>query len=201
MSVWMDNLASGSGAMLAAFDDWGILIFVIIAILSNLFGGKKKQQEEEPWEPEEQPLPQPGGTSSPSNLEEELRRLLSGGSGQQQPAPPVEEPLPPVLEEPPVLQSASPTPEPHWEPEPVVETASPLPLREAKEAYQQASHLHKAVAERMERVHTHHAAPAASTDAAPGELREVITMVRQPKTARQAIVASVILGSPKGLGI
>ena len=199
MSVWMDNFATGPGPMLAGFDDWGILIFVIIAVLSNLFGGKKKQQEEEPWEPEEQPSPQPG-TSSPSNLEEELRRLLSGGSSQQ-PAPPVEEPLPPVLEEPSVLQSASPTPEPDWEPEPVVETASPLPLREAKEAYQQASHLHKAVAERMERVHTHHAAPAASTDAAPGELREVITMVRQPKTARQAIVASVILGSPKGLEI
>ena len=188
MSVWMDNLATGSGAMLAAFDDWGILIFVIIAILSNLFGGKKKKEEEQPWEPEEQPSPQPGA-AKPSSLEEELRRLLSGGSGQQ-PAPPVEEPLPPVL------QPASPIPEPQWEPEPVVETA--LPLHEAKEAYQQASHLHEAVAKKM---HTHHAAPVATTEAVSGELREVITMVRQPKTARQAIVASVILGSPKGLEI
>jgi type IV secretory pathway VirB10-like protein len=186
----MDNLATGSGSLLAAFDDWGILIFVIIAILSNLFGSKKKQQEEEPWEPEEQSPPQP--EASPSNLEEELRRLLSGGSDKQ-PAPPVEEPLPPVL------QSASPAPEPQWEPEPVVETTSPL--HEAREAYQQASQLHESVAERMEQVHTHSAAPAASTDAASGELREVITMVRQPKTARQAIVASVILGSPKGLEI
>lgn len=197
MSVWMDNFATGPGAMLAGFDDWGILIFVIIAVLSNLFGGKKKQQEEEPWGPEEQPSPQPG-TSSPSNLEEELRRLLSGGSSQQ-PAAPVEEPLPPVLEEPPVLQSATPTTEPQWEPEPVVETASPL--HEAKDAYQQASHLHDDVAEQMKQKHTPHAAPAASTDAASSELREVITMVRQPKTARQAVVASVILGSPKGLEI
>ena len=79
----------------------------------------------------------------------------------------------------------------------MVETASPL--HEAKEAYQRASHLHEAVAERM---HTHHhAAPVHTADAASGELSEVITMVRQPKTARQAIVASVILGSPKGLEI
>jgi hypothetical protein len=51
-------------------------------------------------------------------------------------------------------------------------------------------------------MHTHHhAAPVHTADAASGELSEVITMVRQPKTARQAIVASVILGSPKGLEI
>ena len=187
MSVWMDNLATGSGAMLAGFDDWGIVIFVIIAILSNLFGKKKKKEEEQSGE---QPPPQPEA-SKPSSLEEELRRLLSGGSGQQ-PSTPVEETLPPVL------QSESPPTEPQWEPEPVVETASPL--NEAKEAYQQASQLHEAVAERMKQVHTSHA-PTATVDAVSGELREVITMVRQPKTARQAIVASVILGSPKGLEI
>ena len=195
MIAWMDNLAACSGTMQAALDDMGFLIFVIIAILAQLFGKKKKEEEEQPWESGEQPPPQQG-TSGPSNLEEELRRLLSGGSDQQ-PAPPVEEP--PELVAPPVIQSASPTPEPEWEPEPVVETATPL--HEAKEAYQQASQLHESVAERMKQVHTHHAAPVATTDATSVELREVIMMVRQPKTARQAIVASVILGSPKGLEI
>ena len=197
MVIWGDNLEAYSGSMLAALEDMGWLIFVIIAILSQLFGGKKKQEEEQPLESGEQPPPQQGA-SKPSNLEEELRRLLSGGSDQQ-PMPPVEEP--PELVAPPVIQSASPTPEPEWEPEPVVETATPL--HEAKEAYQQASQLHESVAERMKQVHTHHAAPVAitDTDATSVELREVITMVRQPKTARQAIVASVILGSPKGLEI
>ena len=195
MSVWMDNLATGPGTMQAGLDDMGFLIFVIIAILVQLFGKKKKEEEEQPRELEERQPPQ-AGASKPSSLEEELRRLLSGGSDQQ-PASPVEEP--PELVAPPVIQPASPTPEPEWEPEPVVETATPL--HEAKEAYQQAGQLHEVVAERMKQVHTHHAASVATTDATSVELREVITMVRQPKTARQAIVASVILGSPKGLEI
>ena len=194
MFAWMDNLATCSGTMLAAWDDMGWIIFVIIAILSSLFGGKKKKEEGQPRELEERQPPQVGA-SGPSSLEKELRRLLSGGSDQR-PEPPVEEP--PELVAPPVIQSASPIPEPEWEPEPVVKTATSL--HEAKEALQRASQLHEVVAERMKQVHTHHAAPVASADIS-GELREVITMVRQPKTARQAIVASVILGQPKGLEI
>ena len=45
MFAWMDNLATFSGTMLAALDDIGIIIFVIIAILSSLFGKKKKEEE------------------------------------------------------------------------------------------------------------------------------------------------------------
>jgi len=43
MFAWMENLVPCSGTMLAALDDMGWLIFVIIAILSSLFGGKKKE--------------------------------------------------------------------------------------------------------------------------------------------------------------
>jgi hypothetical protein len=189
MFAWMENLVPCSGTMLAALDDMGWLIFVIIAILSSLFGGKKKK-EEQPWEEDEQQQPQTGKTG-PSNLEEELRRMLTGGSAQE-PPPPV------VVSAPPVLEPAWDPPKP--EPKPVVvKTASPL--HEAQAAYEKASHLKEAVAKRMEQSHRHHATPVATTEISSAELREVIAMVRQPKTARQAIVASVILSSPKGLEI
>ena len=117
--------------------------------------------------------------------------MLTGGSAQE-PPPPV------VVSAPPVLEPAWEPPKP--EPKPVVvKTASPL--HEAQAAYEKSSHLKEAVAKRMEQSHRHHATPVATTGISSAELREVIAMVRQPKTARQAIVASVILSSPKGLEI
>jgi hypothetical protein len=189
MFAWMENLVPCSGTMLAALDDIGWLIFVIIAILSSLFGGKKKK-EEQPLKGDEQQPQQPGKTG-PSSLEEELRRMLTGGSDQE-PPPPV------VVSAPPVLEPAWEPPKP--EPKPVVvKTASPL--HEARATYEKASHLSEAVAQRMEQAHRHYATPVATEEISSAELREVIAMVRQPKTARQAIVASVILSSPKGLEI
>ena len=41
----LHHLAGAKGTMLAALDDIGIIIFVIIAILSSLFGKKKRRRK------------------------------------------------------------------------------------------------------------------------------------------------------------
>ncbi|MBO34895.1 MAG: hypothetical protein CMO64_01695 [Verrucomicrobiales bacterium] len=203
------------------------LLFVGFFVLSNVFGGKKKTPEEEEQEMAEferlmeeektAQAEQPQGSgqvraqkqaqppqlaaqpTSPSpvaqttaapDLKTELERLMRGVAPQPvQPEPTTTAPQH-FFEEPP-------TP-------PVVEERESPPLTAAKDAYTEASKLHERVVERMEgvseSVRHHTVAPTGDSVLQPQAIQDAVAMVRRPEGARQAIIASVILGSPRALG-
>src|SRR2546422_5903785 len=77
-------------------------------------------------------------------------------------------------------------------------------LKESAAAYQRASHLHEGVAEHLKRVEemTEHHPGKVPTAHRPGfsaEAAQTIALIRNPRTARKAIIASLIFGPPKAL--
>jgi hypothetical protein len=167
--------------------------------------------------------PRPAATT---DWEEELRRLLSGEPPVTKPPPvptPQPTPAPPPIR-PVVIQAPKPVPVPSpvTGAPPVVRTIPPplagtvmaearksvevqLPtLKESVTAYQRAGHLQaqgierlKHVAEMSER-HVASAPAAHRTTVSPDAVR-TIALIRNRNTVRQAIVAAMILGAPKGL--
>ena len=75
-------------------------------------------------------------------------------------------------------------------------------LRESQTAYQRASSLETAVQTKLDAVRpggTHALVPESGRGAArSAELAQVLSSLKHPRTARQAILASVILGPPRG---
>ncbi len=210
--------------MLAAMpllaDSWESLIaFVVIIVLSALSNWIKQRKGQPVEPPEEEPpgtpwRPAPSHPETektppaPFDLERELRRMFG------------EEP-PPPQPPPPEIVPAEPAAAPH--PPPVLagfppQTAAPsvaMPgeavspelakLAEARAAMERAASLDEAALARLE------AAKALTEQAraeapqlhrmfrrAP-EVTAVLEALRTPRTARQAILAAVILGPPKAL--
>ncbi|MBI2924316.1 MAG: hypothetical protein HYY24_01275 [Verrucomicrobia bacterium] len=173
------------------------------------------------------PAPPPLAANPPSappptpkalGWEEELRRLLQGESA---PAPPP----PPVIQVPPAPARPIPTtppPKPVHAPRPFV-TPKPSPvlmpaaaseeegprhsiaeLRESTAAYQRASHIDQLAGHHLRHAdqRTEQPAPAPPTahrSAPAAEITQTVALLRHPRTARQAIVASMVIGPPKGL--
>ena len=76
-------------------------------------------------------------------------------------------------------------------------------MRESAAAYQRAEQLDQAVAARLQEISKH---PVQATSVEhlikrSAEVEQVVALLRRPQTARQAIVASVILGPPKALEV
>jgi hypothetical protein len=187
-----------------------LVVFVVIAVVSSFF--KKKSESEETWElpPELKPrrdeLP-PLQRPAASRWEEELRRTL-----QQHPAPaappPIVQPLPPrevrpvyrhvhedpTAEEAPHIQVALPVPPPFTE-----HVFQPLPgLMESTQRYAQAATLEERVQKHMQSVSGQRVGTTSvqHTELAP-EVRGLVDSFRNPKGARSAILASIILGPPR----
>ena len=157
----------------------------------------------------------PPRPSMAANWEEELRRLLSGETATPKPPPAAAPPIRPV-----VIQQEHPASRPVSVPPPVrplapsppaqprmvaAHTAPDLPvLTESRTAYQRASHLPDEVAQHLKRVDQmveRHLIkpPAAHRQAVSVEAARTISMIRNPATARQAIIASIVFGPPKAL--
>lgn len=203
-------------------NSWESLIaFVVILLLSGISSWLRQRKappperlEEEPERPA--PIPpwarRPGTPEeTPSrqpefDLERELRRLF-GEEEVKPPPPPVvvvtpREAPPPPPPPPPPLQPASPAP-----PAPSRESS---PLAQAELAYQRASGVDAEALARLEaaraRVEAEKALAAARHAALPirpsgrtPEVEAVLASLRSPLTARQAVLASIILGPPKAL--
>ena len=163
--------------------------------------------------------------NQPSNWEEELKRLLEGKppldgtvSAPPPPPPPIIRRTPPPVPAPVSRESvgideesiASRESSSPWKdtsldslPEPTKPLAT---LGKSTHAYHRATHLHETVAARMRHVDEqtekhgkplHAPVPLArgiNTDA-----RAVVALLRQPATARQALLASFVLAPPKAL--
>jgi hypothetical protein len=73
-------------------------------------------------------------------------------------------------------------------------------MTESKSAYERASQLDKNVAEHIGRVQGQHvlATAVVRREASP-ELAQAVSMFKSPRSARQAVIASLILGKPRSL--
>jgi hypothetical protein len=169
---------------------------------------------------------QPRPSPRPTSWEEELRRLLGEQSAPPPPVrpPPMMRPPPPpvVVSRP---QPASPAPPvvikpvlvpterraavsvprsvvaPMLVPSGVEVSAAQLaPLRQSKEAYERASQLDKNVAEHIDRVPGQRvlATKVLRRTISP-EITQAVSMFKSGQTARQAVMASLVLGPPRAL--
>jgi len=160
-----------------------------------------------------QPAPEPGG------WEEELKRLLGGDLAGTKPSP---APPPPIVVQaprrmpyipPPVSESSPAEPEPaHRSVFDIVEEANPTDVRmepnfqplaelsESLQTHQQASELDHTVVAHLRKV-TQHPIGLTSVQhkAATPEASVALALLRNPKSARSAILVSLILGPPRAL--
>ena len=163
----------------------------------------------------------------PTNWEAELRRLLEGQApdrptadeasadapapaahgkaatgGKLPPTPPAV--IRPVLVSPdirPVISPPRPTPSPTAVGASIEVSAGRMaPLTQSREAYERASQLDKSVAAHIDRVPGQRVlATNVIRRAASPEIVQVVSMFKSARAARQAVLASIILGPPRSL--
>lgn len=169
----------------------------------------------------------PPNPNQPLNWEEELKRLLEGkppldgtaGTPPPPPPPPVIRRIPPPVPAPVSRESqgideesiASRESSSPWQdtsldslPEPTKPLAT---LGKSSHGYHHASQLHEAVAARMRHVDAQmekHGKPLLAPvpligRAVNADAQAVVTLLRRPATARQALLASFVLAPPKAL--
>ncbi len=200
----------------------------VIAYLKNkgMIKGLEEQRPDEPQTPASPPpprrpmatptqAPRPAATS----WEAELRRLLDGD------APPPVKPRPVVVAQPPPVTPpvVRPTlvkpvivrPGPAMMPRPVpLQAPAPAtssvelsarqlaPMTESRQAYERASQLDKTVAEHIDRVPGQRVlATRVIRRPVSSEVTQVVGLFKNARTARQAVIASVIFSPPKGLAM
>lgn len=169
--------------------------------------------------------PSTSNPSQPLNWEEELKRLLEGKppldgtAGTPPPPPPAVRRVPPSLPAETVSresegiaeesiasrEGSSPWQDTSYDslPEPTKPLAT---LEHSTQAYQRIAQFHENVAAHMHRVDAQvekHGqplrAPAHASRAINADARAVVTLLRRPATARQALLASFVLAPPKAL--
>ncbi len=196
-----------------------ILIVTVLAALSNWLQHRAQSRQEPPPDqdstvpPQASPRrrrilpPAPPQPETESTLERELRRLL--GEMSPPPSRPPPSPLPPApspvrmppAAPPPVIRQM-PREMPPLAPAPMA-VAPPLAaeLDEARTALERARQLHESVARRLQAVdeQTEKHGPRRRLPQPELVRRPAFVLPRDPRSARQAFVASLIFGTPKGL--
>ncbi|MDB6065940.1 MAG: hypothetical protein JWR26_2148 [Pedosphaera sp.] len=201
-----------------------LLTIVIIIVVASIFAWFKKlgQTEREKDSPmdrsatppanqsnQPRPVARPQAQPRPTSWEEELRRLLEGDA--PAPAPP------PLPRQPPVV-IARPVPTVPAQPirrEPLVVTRPVLvpppvrvevtprglaPMDESRRAYDRGSQLDQKMSDYIQKVPGQHVQPTSVIHSkASLEVTQVVSLFKSARTARQALIASVILGPPKSL--
>jgi len=196
------------------------LLTIAFVIAVAIFNWIKRRSEEPPEAGSERQLSPPPRSTRPSagtapppvapkpptrkrDWEEELRRLLEGETTAPAPDETHSAPAPPPLPPPPPVYSR-PRPAPM---QPVaVEQERGLPvelagLTASAQSYERASQLDVKVAEHLRaiasQVEQHKVMPQGGI--ASMEVAETLALVRDPRSLRSVIMASVILGPPKAL--
>ena len=180
----------------------GLIIVAAIWLLSAIF--KRKEVDETELPPELKP--RRGQTPAPpaaSNWEEELRRVLGEPAGEPPPIIHESRPLPrrapappPVPAYEPHIQVSLPDPQPRIEPH-----FQPLPgLTESTARYAEAMTLEQRVTRHMSDITR---SPVGTTAAVRREIApevfEAVSAIRTQRGARSAVLASIILGPPRGI--
>ena len=198
-----------------------LIIIAVIIGASIIHSWIKRKQEEaearesDPDSPKRPPPPLPPQQrgQGTGGWEEELRRLLQGDAPTP---PPVSRPKPPVA--PPVI--IRPPPEPAAPRPFLARTSIPVPemgremevglsvrpvsLDQASAAHERASHLQAAVVQRMQETMSKVSGHTIGTATTPPMRRatnasRLQSLLRQKESQRTIILASVILGPPRGI--
>jgi hypothetical protein len=200
------------------------IVIIVIAAVATWFKklGQPKEDEDSrtrrPLNPSSQPRPSstPRPQSGPVSWEEELRRLLEGETPA---APPPTRPPPVVITQAPrpIPVAPPPLPRPTFAPQPprpvpVIISTPPVPVayqtpsrplatfQESSQAYERASTLGSTVSQHIESVpgQAVQLTTVARNQVSP-ELQQAVSLFQNARSARQAIIASIILGPPKAL--
>jgi len=198
------------------------IVIVVIAAIATWFKklGQPKDADDDsrtprPMNPQGQPRPSstPRPQSRPVSWEEELRRLLEGEAPA---APPPMRPPPVVISQAPraIPVTPPPLPRPAYAPQPQPFMGSPPPvpvsfeapprqlatLAESSQAYERASTLGSTVSQYIESVpgQAVQLTRVVRNQTSP-ELIAAVSLFKNAQSARQAIIASIILGPPKAL--
>lgn len=193
---------------------WVTLAVLALAAISNWLQHRGQSRQSGPDDDASKhphAPPQRPGRPAPSRpapvpespLERELRRLFGE---EVSPAPPPLAPAPPVRPvpaPPPKLPTAKARPETVATP-PSVQPVSVSPLKEASAAFARAEQLHQSVAHRLRNVDENmrkhpRASPVRQTSESRGAIPSMAALRTDPHAARQAFVAALIFGPPKGL--
>ena len=198
---------------------WVLVVIVLGGALSQWLMKRRQRNQADKRQDGDEPVPT-AGEHEPSqrqlDLQEALRQLLGG-------EPPPRAPQPPPI--PPVMRDAQPAedwsdeeqfqPEPAWRDEaqetyeaarpPAIQTAPPArahpALSRANATRIEASERHEKAARRFEQLNEQGRHPATVVNTGRG-LRShagarAVALVRDPRTVRQAFVASLVFGPPK----
>jgi hypothetical protein len=212
----------GAASPLLAFDIT-FIVFIIIIAASALFNWLKRRSEmQDEWEnpprPGHPPRHEPPRThresheQRPMSWEEELRRLLEGERTEVPPPPPQRQPAPPPVYTPP--QPTRPATPPVRPPVIVREAGPPPPRRyeHAKPPVKAPKVVARTVSEKPGAPVRHAALPAPNLayetrsrppaagqggPRRPQEVEQALKLFRHPSTARQAVIATVILNPAK----
>ena len=210
--------------MLAAslFDSpWAVLVIILISVISNWLMKRRQanQDDENPADGVESPPPKSQEHSQrQTDLQEVLRQLLGGDPPPRAPQPP---PIPPVIRDAQAQEVGQDEeqfqPEPAWMDEshetygaarpPAIPAVPPPPppaaLARANAARIETLRRDEEAARRFEQLSQKARHPATAVGIGRGRRspdgKRAIAMVRDPRTVRQAFIASVVFGPPKAL--
>ncbi|HKS35828.1 MAG TPA: hypothetical protein VJW76_01470 [Verrucomicrobiae bacterium] len=208
---------------------WIFVAIAIGSAIFEWLKKKGRQPDADEWPGQEQPHGSPDRPSRPTaplpkagDWEAELRRLLGEAPAPTPPPtapPPRHVPAPPPVSTPrpfvapappPIVQRTMPAPVPIPVARPPLEPEEEeLPMRLTKldlsrAAYERASQLHESVADHLRQIDERtgrrrvETSTARRESASPDAVR-AISLVRNPHTVRQAVIASLIFGRPKAL--
>lgn len=185
------------------FDNpWVVAVVLIVGALTNWLAKRRQEKQAESPPEAEEPLPSTGKPPGEFNLEEALRRLMG-----EEPSEPVPAPRP----NPDLSRDESP-PVPDWEEEESYQTARQTtpPLRPPRIAVAQAiiattaaSEQQAQAAHRFEQLNEQGRHPATVVSHVRAYRlhagKRAASPWRNPRSARQAFVASVVFAAPKSL--
>jgi len=199
MTDWILHRLGSTPAVLAIDLETAVfLVVVVVSLLGRLFGRKEDPDHGQEWFDEERDdYNQQQQQAAAMDWEEQMRRLLEGEPAEPKPQPQpqsksVVPPPVPQQEGPPPIPVAQPISAPLQSSTTTARLVSVDDLKSSHAALEEAKKKAAAAYAQLEGVTKRRARRKVRAGNA-------IEMLQHPSSAQQAIIASVILGKPKGL--